>query len=205
MKSRSVRTLAVLASIGLLVGAFAAGPAEAAKKKKKKKVPACAAYTPTEWGADQPINIVTDKHTAEAPLVLELETHEGLGSSSPSAPEEDPTNPISRVFSNVQVDSTAATTGLWATLEYQFPLDYDLYVRGDDGVGLAYSAGFVPGVPFLDGTGSGGETGQGTENILGLTTADCTGYLVDVISAATPGGTVTLKLWLGEAAYVPGG
>lgn len=202
MKSRSVRTLAVLASAGLIVGAFAASPADAAKKKKK---PACAAYTPTEWGTGQPINVVTDKHTAEAPLVLELETAEGLGSSSPNPPEEDPTNPITRVFSNVQVDSGAPGSGLYATLEYQFPLDYDLYVRGDDGTGLAYSAGFAPGVPFLDGTGNGGETGQGTENILGLTTADCTGYLVDVISAATPGGAVTLKLWLGEPAYAPGG
>lgn len=203
MKSRSVRTLAVLASVGLLVGAFTAGPADAAKRKKKKK-PVCATYTPTEWGAEQPINVVTDKHTAEAPLVLELDTEAGLGSSSPDAPAEEADNPITRVFSNIQVDSKAPTSGLYATLEYQFPLDYDLYVRGDDGVGLAYSAGFIPGVPLLDGTGHGGETGQGTENILGLTTADCTGYLVDVISAGTPGGAVTLNLWLGEAAYEPG-
>jgi hypothetical protein len=205
MKSRSVRTFAVLASAGLIVGAFAASPADAAKKKKKP--PVCAPYTPTEWAAEEPINVVTDKHTEEAPLVIEIDAPAGLGSSSGDAPNDEPTElhgAPAHSFLNVQADSALPETGLYATLEYTFPFDYDLWVRGDDGTAVAGSAGFAPGVPFFDGTGSGGHTGQGTENIDGLTTADCTGYLVDIVSATTPGETVTLKLWLGEAAYVPG-
>ncbi|MGH2754600.1 MAG: hypothetical protein ACRDLB_09210, partial [Actinomycetota bacterium] len=94
----------------------------------------------------------------------------------------------------------------YVTLEHTPGWDYDLYIRDDGGNGLAYSAGFLAGAPeFLGGTGNGGHTGVGSENIDGLTTADCTGYLVDVISATTPGEDVTLKLWLGEAAYTPGG
>lgn len=206
MKSRSIRTLAVLASAGLIVGAFAAAPADAAKKKKKKP-PACAPYTPTEWAADAPVNMLTSAHTAEAPLVIEIEAPAGLGSSSGAPPSDDPAElhaAATHSFVNVQVDSATPDTGFYATLEYTFPFDYDLWIRGDDGNAVAGSAGFMPGVPFFDGTGSGGYTGEGTENIEGLTTADCTGYLVDVVSAATPGETVTLKLWQGDATYVPG-
>jgi len=202
MKSRSVRTLAVLASAGLILGAFVAGPADAAKKKKKK--PVCATYTPTEWGAGQPINIVTDKHTAEAPLVIEVETHEGLGFTSADAPEDDPTNPVSHAFLNVQADPAAATTGLYGMIEFNPVWDYDFLFRGDDGAALAYSAGGAPYVGPFDGTGHGGQAHPGTEQIDGLTSGDCTGYLVDIVSATTPGDTVTLKLWLGDAAYEPG-
>lgn len=199
---KTIKTFSVIASAAMIVGAFAAGPADAKKKKKK----GCATYVPSEWSTDVPVTMVTDEHTAEAPLVVEVDTAQGLGSSSNEPPADDPTNPISRVFLNVQVDSGAPQTGLYATLEYSPPvLDYDLYVRDNAGMGLAYSAGFLPGVPVIGGTGNGGHTGLGTENIDGLTTNDCTGYLVDIISAATPGGPVTLKLWLGDPAYVPGG
>ena len=206
MKSRSVRTFAVLASAGLILGAFVAAPADAAKKKKKP--PACPAFA-SELAGDTPVNMVTDAHTAEAPLVLEIETPPGLGSSSNSAPAggptEDPTHGApAHTFVPVQFDSAVAETGAYFTLEYTFPLDYDLWIRGDDGVAVAGAAGFIPGVPFLDGTGYGGHTGQGTENVEGLITADCTGYTVDIVSAATPGETVTLKMWTGEATYAPG-
>ncbi|MDQ3915508.1 MAG: hypothetical protein M3323_09315 [Actinomycetota bacterium] len=205
MKShRTIRILSVMASAALIVGAFTAGPADAKKKKKKPPAAGCPAYSPSEWSKDIPVTKVTDEHTADAPLTIEVPTEMGFGSSSPEPPAEDPKNPISRVFLNVQVDSAAPTTGLYATVEHTPMLDYDLYIRDTFGVGQAYSAGFAPGVPFLDGTGHGGHTGLGSENIEGLTSEDCTGYLVDIISATTPGEEVTLTLWLGEATYVPG-
>ncbi len=199
------KTIAVAAAAALIVGAFGA-PAEAKKKKKKPPPVAagCAAYTPSQWGTGQPVNVVTDAHTAEAPLELTVPTAAGLGSSSPNPPEEAVDNPITRVFLNVQVDSANPTVGLYGSIAYTPIFDYDFYIRGDDGTGLAYSAGFAPGVPLLDGTGHGGHTGAGTENIDGLNSADCQGYLVDIISASTPGEDVTLKLWLGEGVYTPG-
>lgn len=201
---KPLRTISVVSAACLILGAFAVGPADAKKKKKKKKVQACATYVPTQWGVELPTEIVNDTHTAEAPLELEVEVPPGAGSSSGESPEGGD-GATSHSFVNVQVDSAAPTTGLYATVEYTPLFDYDLFVRGDDGVALAYSAGFAPGVPFLDGTGNGGHTGMGSENIEGLTTADCTGYLVDIAGATTPGETVTLKLWLGEATYTPGG
>ena len=206
MKSRSIRTLAVLASAGLIVGAFVATPAQAGKRKKKPVVPACEPYSPTEYNPDGEINLLTDAHTAEAPLVLEVAAPAGVGSSSNTeVGADDPSHGApGHSFVNVQVDSAATETGVYATLEYTFPFDYDLWIRGDDGVAAAGSAGFAPGVPLLDGTGYGGHTGEGTETIEGLITPDCTGYLVDIVSATTPGETVTLKLWLGEGKYAPG-
>src|SRR5688500_750099 len=68
MKIRTIRGIAVLASVGLLVGAFAVGPAEARKKKKKKKPVACAPYAPGENGADQKVTVITDAATADAPV-----------------------------------------------------------------------------------------------------------------------------------------
>jgi hypothetical protein len=200
---RGLRIVSVVSSAALVLGAVTAMPADAKKKKKKPKV--CAPYTPTEWGDGQPINLVTDDHTAEAPLEITVPTEAGLGTSSPEPPADDPSNPISHAFLNVQVDPAATETGLYATLAHTPGTDYDLYIRDSGGTGLAYSAGFAPGVPLLDGTGNGGHTGLGTENVEGLVSADCAGYLVDIISAGTPGGDVTLTLWLGEASFTPGG
>jgi hypothetical protein len=202
---RAIRTVSVLASAALVLGAVSSLPAEA-KKKKKKKPKACATYVPSEWGEGQPVNLVTDEHTAEAPLEITVPTEPGLGFSSTEPPgSEEPATPSTHSFLNVQVDSKLPETGLYGTLSYTPGLDYDLYFRDNGGFSLAASNGFMPGVPNLDGTGSGGHTEMGSENIEGLTTADCTGYLVDVVSATTPGGDVTLTLWLGEATYTPGG
>ena len=199
---RGLKLVSVLSTAALVLGVAGSVPADA-KKKKKKKV--CAPYTPSEWGEGQPLNLVTDKHTAEEPLEITVPTSAGLGFSSPEPPAEDPMNPVSHAFLNVQVDSKAKEVGLYGTVSHTPGLDYDFYVRdGVAGTGLAYSAGFAPGVPLLDGTGNGGRTGVGSENIEGLVTADCTGYLVDIISAMTPGGDVTLTLWLGEATFTPG-
>ena len=201
---RGLRSIAVLSSAALVLGASFALPAEAKKKKKKPKV--CAAYVPAQWGEGQPINLVTDAHTAEAPLEIAVPTSPGLGTSSGEPPAEEDTNPVSHAFLNVQVDSKLKEVGLYATVTHTPGFDYDLYIRDNGGTGLAYSAGFLAGGPeFTGGTGNGGHTGVGSENIDGLTTPDCGGYLVDIISATTPGEEVTLTLWLGEAAYTPGG
>lgn len=207
-KSRSIRTLSVVASAALIVGAFTAGPADAKKKKKKPPVPAaCPAYVPGELGADQPVTVVTDAATAEAPVTVELDTHEGVGLTSPNGAAEDEGAP-SHVFTNVQVDSAAPETGLYIRLEFPDGLEYDLFARLADGSSYAYVAGSNHTGPLvaefgLDGTGHGGYSEVGAENLEGLTTADCAGYTVDVASAITPGGAVTVKYWLGEATYAP--
>jgi len=199
---RGLKTVSVLASAALVLGAFTAMPADAKKKKKKPKP--CATYVPSEWGDGQEINVVTDAHTADAPLEIAVPTGPGLGSSSSEPPAEDPTNPTSHAFLNVQVDSKLKEVGLYGTVAYTPGFDYDFFIRDNSGIGLAYSAGFAPGVPLLDGTGNGGHTGMGSENVEGLVTADCTGYLVDIVSATTPGEEVTLTLWLGEPTFTPG-
>ena len=203
---RGLRIVSVVSSAALILGAATAMPADAKKKKKKKKKkpPVCATYTPSEWGAGQPINLVTDAHTSEAPLEITVPTGAGLGSSSSAPPAEEPDNPVSHAFLNVQVDSKAPEAGLYGSVSFAPMWDYDFFFRDNTGIGLAYSAGFAEGVPVLDGTGNGGHTGMGSENIDGLTTADCTGYLVDIVSATTLGEDVTLTLWLGEPAFTPG-
>lgn len=202
MKSqKTIRTLSVVATAALLVGGLVAGTADAKKKPKK-----CAPYAPSQWSSDIPVTMVTDAHTAEAPLEITVPTSPGAGTSSSDSPENSDESKAAHAFLNVQVDSAAKLTGLYGTLEFTPAFDYDLFFRGNDGVGLAYSAGTSHLVPLLgiDGTGHGGHSGAGTENIDGLQTADCTGYLVDVVTSIGPGGDVTLKLWLGDPAYVPG-
>lgn len=205
MKKQTIRTLSVVASAALVVGAFMAGPADAKKKKKKKPAPAgCPAYVPSEWSTDIPVTMVKDEHTADAPLEIEVPTEAGVGLSDSGSPENSQTSHAAHAFLNVQVDSVNPEVGLYGTVEFTPTWDYDLFFRGNDGVGIAYSAGTAPAGPFgLDGTGHGGHSGVGSENIDGLATPDCTGYLVDVVTSIGPGEDVTLKLWLGEPAYVP--
>lgn len=200
---RTIRTLSVIASAALILGAFVAGPADAKKKKKKA---GCAAYTPSQWSTDIPVTMVTDAHTADAPLEITLPTDAGAGTSSGSSPENGQESQAAHAFLNVQVDSAGPEVGLYGRVEFTPAWDYDLFFRDNTGVGLAYSAGTSHLIPLfgLDGTGNGGHSEMGSENIDGLTTADCTGYLVDVVTSIGPGEDVTLKLWLGEAAYVPG-
>lgn len=201
MKSRSVHTFAVLASAGLIVGAFAAGPADAAKKKRKP--PACAAYVPHEKAAEAELVKVTEAATAEAPIELEVETAPGLGSGRPGG---DGTfaalgENTSEAFVNVQVDTKApVASGLYVTVEFTPAWDYDLYLDDSTGTEVAHSAGFLN---QTFGAGAAAESAIGSENILGIETADCGGYSVDIAGATTPGETVTLKLWLGEIQAAP--
>jgi hypothetical protein len=53
-------------------------------------------------------------------------------------------------------------------------------------------------VAGLDGTGAGGHTEVGAEQIDGWISPDCAPYVIDLVSASTPGGDVTLKFWLAK-------
>lgn len=205
---RIVRSLALIATASLVLGAFVAGPADAKKKKKKKpKAAACAPYTPGEAGADAPVTVVTDAATEEAPVEVTVSTAEGLGFSSPDGASGD-TGPTSHAYANVQVDSATSGRGLYVRVEFTPAFDYDGYLRTSDGTAVAYSAGFnqapMPaGDPTgfgLDGTGHGGHSEQGAEQIDGWPTADCDGFTYDIVSAGTPGEDVTVKYWLGDPA-----
>jgi hypothetical protein len=202
---RIVRSLALIATASLVLGAFVAGPADAKKKKKKKpKVATCAPYTPGELGADAPITIVTDAATEEAPVEITVATAEGLGGTSPEVGGD--LGPTSHAFSNVQVASSGR--GLYARVEFTPAFDYDHFLRTSDGATVAYSAGFnqamVAGDPTgmtgLDGTGNGGHSEPGVEQIDGYATNDCDGFTHDIASAGTPGEEVTVKYWLGDPA-----
>jgi hypothetical protein len=197
MNIRTIRGFAVLASVALLAGAFAAGPAEAKKKKKKKKPAVCAAYNPGEYGAGEKVNVVTDAATADAPVEIPIETGPGLGFSSPDGPSGD-NGHVEHVYVPVQVDSAAAATAINARAEFNPAFEYDLFLRDSGGIALAYAAGYnpVPGTP-LDG-GDGGHSEQGAEVIDPFPASDCAGFTLDVASAITPGGEVVVKVWLGE-------
>lgn len=188
---KTIRALAVLASAAMLLGAFVA-PADAGKKKRKP--PVCAPYAPGENGAEEKVNVVTQAHTAEAPLTLEVELGPGLGAG------RDPGGlgaEVSHAYVPVQVDTAAPTGGAlylnatWTVI----PEDYDLYLDTADGTEVANSAGYGP---VDDGTTEDSTHDFGSETIISIDTADCGGYTLDVVGATTPGGTVTLNLYLGE-------
>ena len=196
MKIRSVRGIAIVASAALVLGAFVAGPAEAAKKKKKKKKKpaACAPYVPGEKGAKAPITVVTDAATADKPVVIEHATEAGLGFSS----EEGEGNPdeefTTHSYTNVQVDSAASSASLNVLLEFTPTWDYDLWLRDSSHAPVAYSAGFGPLTQGSDEAHSD----FGSESVTGVVASDCGGFTVDVASAGSPGGDVTISYWLGE-------
>ncbi|MFN2526196.1 MAG: hypothetical protein ABR505_08025 [Actinomycetota bacterium] len=179
-------------------------------KKKKKKCPkkgpgdvpvaACAPYTPGEQGGEAETSIVTDAATEEAPVEVTIPTDPGFGIGG--TPLE---ATISHAFHNIQVDSANPTAGLHLVLEFDLEEDYDLYLNYPDGSEAAHVAGFNPVPPLSDGTGSGGHSEMGAEYLDGVSTPDCGGYTLDIANATGLGGDKTLKLWLGEITYTPGG
>lgn len=197
MTGRTVRILALCVAASLASGLLIAGPAEA--KKKKKKVKPCAAYQPGELGQGADTFVVTDTATESTPIEVELQTEPGLGFTS-TEPGGD-TGAISHVYINVQVDTKASASGLYVRAEFPDYADYDLFLRDPSGAAIAYQADFNPVAGQGLGSGSGGHSEVGAEALDGIGTSDCVGYTLDVASSITPGGSVLVKLWLGEIVF----
>lgn len=182
--ARAARALAVVTALGLVVAA-SGSPATAAKKKKK-----CPAMVPAEAAAEAPITVVTPKATEEAPIEIPVEAPAGL-----------PEVAVEHTYQNVQVDNKGGESGLFLRYEFSEFEDYDLFLQDSAGEELARSAGFNPfPVGPFDGTGNGGHSEQGAEQIDGFATADCVGYSVDLATYMGEGGELVLKAWLGEVA-----
>jgi hypothetical protein len=206
MRSRSTRTLAVLASVGLLVGAFAAGPAEAAKKKKKKKPFSCAPAEPVapqsaHAGADTApegeVTRITQAATEEAPVVIEYEHGPAMyvfGTAEPI--QED------NAYFNLQVVSKKPGQALYILQEWGTGFtDLDLYLYDDTGTQVALSGAFnaapESSSPIGDLSGPNGTGGSGFESISGFPATPCAPYTIESVAYMTQGEPVSLKLWLG--------
>ena len=217
MKSgRLLKTTALVGATALILGAFVAGPAQAKKKKKVKKPVACAPFTPAEAAKSAPITLVTDAATKDAPVTTKVTATQGAGTSV-GIEEIDAVaaKNLTHVYANVQVDSTAPSTGLYIKVATPQNEDYDLYVYNSQGDEVARSSGFNPapqtltGAPFglehnFDGQGYGGHSENGSENIDGIITPDCGGYSLDIATATGRGGELTISYWLGDGTYEPG-
>lgn len=207
------RTCSIVLALGLVVSGVIAGPATAAKKKKPRKPAVCAPYAPGELGAEAETVVVTDTHTADAPLThaftLDPNVDEGVG-------EIVGVHDAPRHHVNVQVDSVAATAGLYVTWEFQTHQDYDLWAYNPDGTAAASSHGFQPlldlagqevpavGEPANTMSNHGGESTHTSENLVGIITPDCGGYTLDMANFLGQGGDFELKIWLGEGKTEPG-
>ncbi len=193
MKARSIRTLAVMASVGLIVGALAAGPADAAKKKK----PACAPYaTAVEAAAEAPVVQVSDAATEEKPVVVEFEHPASLVQEAAQLPDTQ-----DEQYVNIQVTSKAPA-GLYVKEEFNSRHDIDLYLYNDAAEEVASSGAFNPapvappvGPYNLNADGRGGES---WESIAGFEAAPCQGFTAESIAYATTGTPVKMTIWLGE-------
>ncbi len=191
MKSRSVRTLAVLASAGLIVGAFAAGPADAAKKKKKPKTLTCDTFTPgMEEAAEAEVVKITPAATEENPVVIEYEH----GMAGPSIPLVGHPGLTESQYFNIQLYG-APNTGLWLKQEFSDRHDLDLYLFNEAGEEVAHSGGFNTLPQAYD---SDGNATENSENIPGYPGDQCAGYTIESIAYLTPGTDVKLSIWYGE-------
>jgi hypothetical protein len=186
---KSIRTVAVLASAALVLGAFVAAPAEAKRK--------CRPYKPGALGAEAEITKVTDAATEEAPIEVEISTAPGAGFTNADDPAGD-TGATSHAFHNVQVDSKAASAALYVRVEFLPAFDYDLYLRASFGGSVAYEADFNQAAGAGLGGNQGGHAEQGASQIDGFVARDCDGFTVDVASSSTPGGAVAMTLWLAK-------
>ena len=207
------RTLSVLLTGSLLAAMIAVPAADAGAKKKNKKkkakVVACAPYAPGELGADAETFVVTDAHTAEAPLLVPITlgpaVDEGLLELVGAG--ETP-----RAYFHVQVDSAAPSAGLYATFEFQDYRDYDFWAYFADGAAAASAHGFQPlidtqGTPADESntaSNHGGESTVNSENFVGVTTPDCGGYTLEASTYLGEGGDFEVKVWLGEGTIEPG-
>lgn len=203
MKSSRIRTVAVLASAGLLVGAFAVGPADAAKRKKKPF--SCAPATPTAPASDHagadaapeaPVTAITEAATEEKPVVIEYQHGPALyvfGTAQPI--QED------NAYFNLQVVSKKPDQGLYILQEWGNDVtDLDLYLYDDSGNQVAYSGAFnaaPQNTPVGDFSGPGDTGGVGFESISGYPAVPCVAHTIESVAYMTNGEPVTLKVWLG--------
>jgi hypothetical protein len=193
MRTKTVRSFAVLAGAALLVGAFVVGPADAKGKK-------CAKYKAPDWSADVETATITDAATESKPFTVELATGPGAGTTDANYPD-DADGTISHSFQNILVDSKAKVANVYARIDFIPAFDYDLFLRLSSGPSAAYEADFNPltaAGPTPVGGYSDGAAGPGWSLIEGYATADCSGYTIDVASSITPGVPVTLTVWLGK-------
>lgn len=198
------RTCSIVLALGLVVSGVLAGPATAGKKKK-----ACKPITPAAAGAEKDTVVVTDSHTADAPLIQSVHLAEsvadadifGTGALSPA-----------QEYFNVQVDSAAKTAGLYVTFEFQEHRDYDLWAYFADDTVAASSHGFQPLLASKGtqadlsntATNHGGESTPSSENLVGIITNDCGGYTIETANWLGEGGDFEIKLWLGEGVTAAG-
>jgi hypothetical protein len=188
---------------GLVAAAVVAAPATAAKPKK------CKPFVAGEMGAEAETLVVTNAHTADAPLTYAFNIgpafDEGLGGAA--GHDMTPHHNL-----NVQVDSKAKTAGLYVTWEFQTHRDYDLWAYNPDGTAAASAHGFQP---LIDTRGQavdqsntasnhGGESTATSENLVGIITPDCGGYTLDMTTYFGEGGDFELKIWLGKGETAPG-
>ena len=198
--TRFTRTVAVLGMSALVLGAFAAAPADA---KKKKKPAVCKAYVPGEKGAEKPTITLTDAHTEEAPLVQTVTLAESIGDARvlSDIPEEGPLAAGTDAF-NVQLDTAAKEAGVYVLFEFQMRRDYDLELWHSDGSYAARSHDFnllySPNPDTYSNGGHAGEATDASEKIVGVRTPDCAGYTVETVNWLGEGGEFEIKLWLGE-------
>jgi hypothetical protein len=165
----------------------------------------CATFTPGEAGTEKPTVVVTDAATEEAPL-------EQTVSLDMSLADFDFTGmvlPAEHDAINIQVDSNAADAGLYVLFEFPSRRDYDLNLLHADGSYAARSHGFNPIIPegrpttISNEGGHGGESTDASEKLVGIKTADCGGYTLDVANYLGEGGDMMVKLWLGESTIDP--
>lgn len=186
------QVLAVVVLGSLVIGAFAASPADAKKKKKKPAV--CAPFAPSGEGAGEEITVVTDAQTESSPATLSLTTEPGVGTTDPAGSSGD-TGVVAHAYTNIQVDSNSKQKALFISATFPPAFDYDLYLRTTGGTAVAYEADFNqnPGL----GMSSGGHAEMGASYIDGYLALDCAGFTLDVASSSTAGGAVELSYWLG--------
>ena len=177
------------------------------KPKPGKPSAACAPFeSPNDAYKDNALVVLTDEATAEAPVehtvTLDASVADAdlLGTHAVMPSLDD---------FNIQVDSAAADAGLYALFEFPSRRDYDLNLFHDDGSYAARSHGFNPIIPegrptgFSNETGHGGESTDTSEALIGIKTADCGGWTMEVANWLGEGGEMTVKLWLGEAKNDP--
>ena len=198
---RTIRTIAVLASASLVLGAFVAGPADAKKRKKKPSCPVATYAEPASPSVSRPeadakVIKVTDAATAEAPIVIEYEHGPALWETATQAPIQEDTK-----WFNLQIDSAAPATGLYARLDWAVPSvsDMDLYlwdgVTGEQAAVSGATNAVPVNAPFVAETGA-----MGYESISGFAVGDCSNFLVESRAFLTAGEAMTLTLWLGDPA-----